>query len=596
LWDTNRGTDYRLFTDTTAGENNVTNLLTAFNSSGFSLGSDGNVNGSGQTFASWTFREQPKFFDVVAGLTSDSSGNLPAFNHSLASVPGCVFLKATNSGSNWVVYHRGLSGSGANQYIQLNSTNAATNATGFAVATSTTFQVAAGSALVPDVTYVAYLFAHNAGGFGLTGTDNVISCGSFTTDGSGAATVTLGYEPQWVMIKRSSDVGSWQMFDTMRGMPVGSAGRRLDANSSNAESTGITLSPTATGFAIPGTNASSDFIYIAIRRGPMKVPTDGTKVFTPITYSGDGANRVASYSPINVVDLSITGSRTRADAGLNYKFFSDRLRGPISGNSGSDVLGLWLDSTSADSENGFNSAILNMNQLSIRETNALWNGTGSTYFSYGMSRAPSFMDVVCYTGTGTDDRQVTHNLGVAPELIICKSRSAEWPWWVGGSVLGSTRNGIYLNENGARQINADAFSTDGAAFTSSYFLVSSVSAYPPNASGYTNVAYLFATCPGVSKVGSYTGNGATQAIACGFTGGARFVLIKRTDATGGWYVYDTARGMTTLTDPYLFLNNRTAETATLGSVTTTAGGFTVDATILSAINASGGTYIFLAIA
>jgi hypothetical protein len=100
----------------------------------------------------------------------------------------------------------------------------------------------------------------------------------------------------------------------------------------------------------------------------------------------------------------------------------------------------------------------------------------------------------------------------------------------------------------------------------------------------------------VSKVGTYTGNGTTQAIACGFTGGARFVLIKRTDATGDWYVYDTARGMTVLTDPYLLLNSTAAETATLGSVITSTGGFTVNASILAAINASGGSYVFLAIA
>jgi hypothetical protein len=73
-------------------------------------------------------------------------------------------------------------------------------------------------------------------------------------------------------------------------------------------------------------------------------------------------------------------------------------------------------------------------------------------------------------------------------------------------------------------------------------------------------------------------------------------MIKRSDASGGWYVYDTARGMTTLTDPYLFMNTTDAETATLGSVTSTAGGFTLNSAILAAINVSGGTYIFLAIA
>ena len=117
-----------------------------------------------------------------------------------------------------------------------------------------------------------------------------------------------------------------------------------------------------------------------------------------------------------------------------------------------------------------------------------------------------------------------------------------------------------------------------------------------NTSGNAQVAYLFASCPNVSKVGTYTGNGTTQTINCGFTGGARFVLIKCTSATGDWYVYDTARGMTTLTDPYLLINSSAAETATLGSVTTVSTGFALNAAILAAINTSSATYIFLAIA
>ena len=124
--------------------------------------------------------------------------------------------------------------------------------------------------------------------------------------------------------------------------------------------------------------------------------------------------------------------------------------------------------------------------------------------------------------------------------------------------------------------------------------VLNTAAYTVSAAPY--IAYLFATCAGVSKVGSYTGNGSSQTINCGFAGGARFVLIKRTDNTGDWYVYDTARGMTTLTDPYLFLNSTAAEAATLGSVTTVTTGFKVDASILAAVNTNGASYTYLAIA
>ena len=176
-------------------------------------------------------------------------------------------------------------------------------------------------------------------------------------------------------------------------------------------------------------------------------------------------------------------------------------------------------------------------------------------------------------------------------MVIIKARSRVDDWVVRSSAFPT--HGV----NGIAYLNYTIAASDaGYSYvpTSTTFQVESNQ--NQNGSGNTYVAYLFATCAGVSKVGSYTGNGTTQTIDCGFTGGARFVLIKRTDSTSGWYVYDTARGMTVLTDPYLFLNNTDAESATLGSVTTVSTGFALNSTILAAINVSAGTYIFLAIA
>jgi len=218
-----------------------------------------------------------------------------------------------------------------------------------------------------------------------------------------------------------------------------------------------------------------------------------------------------------------------------------------------------------------------------------WSPSNSIVY-WNFERAPSFFDVVCYTGTGSATT-INHNLGVVPQMIIVKGRSTATNWNTYNATLGNT---------GYIRIDSNAASGTSTAFWNSTTPTSSVfslgAAGGVNGSGTTYVAYLFATCPGVSYVGSYTGNGTTQAIACGFTGGARFVLIKRTDSTGDWYVYDTARGMTSVTDPYLLLDSTAAETATLGSVTSTTGGFTVNAAILAAINTSSATYIFLAIA
>jgi hypothetical protein len=100
----------------------------------------------------------------------------------------------------------------------------------------------------------------------------------------------------------------------------------------------------------------------------------------------------------------------------------------------------------------------------------------------------------------------------------------------------------------------------------------------------------------VSKVGSYTGTGTTLQINCGFTNGARFVLIKRTDSTGDWYVWDTARGIIAGNDPYFLLNTADAEVTNTDYVDAYSAGFELSSTAPAALNANGGTYIFLAIA
>jgi hypothetical protein len=117
-----------------------------------------------------------------------------------------------------------------------------------------------------------------------------------------------------------------------------------------------------------------------------------------------------------------------------------------------------------------------------------------------------------------------------------------------------------------------------------------------NGSSVTYVAYLFASLTGVSKVGSYTGNGSSQTINCGFTAGARFVLIKRTDSTGDWVVFDSARGIVAGDDPYLELNTSDAEVTDKDAVDTDNSGFVVNETTGPNVNTNGATYIYFSVA
>jgi hypothetical protein len=307
-------------------------------------------------------------------------------------------------------------------------------------------------------------------------------------------------------------------------------------------------------------------------------------VFAPVQYvSATTPPTVTTGFPVDMLIDTIKGPANESRA------LTDRLRGTTINFYNA----LITNDTSAESAT--TSTNLGYDLASNTSTrNGLFGtayGAGYNCITWNFRRAPSFFDEVCYTGTGANTT-FTHNLGVAPELMIVKVRSAINVWAVYCNALGPTQ-AIYLNSD----IAAFALSTfwNDTAPTSSVFTVGTRSS--TNTSGDTYVVYLFATCAGVSKVGSYTGNGSTQTIDCGFgAGGARFVLIKRTDDTGDWYVYDTARGMTVLTDPYFWLNSTNAEVATLGSVTTVATGFALNSTILAAINVNAGTYIFLAIA
>jgi len=437
--------------------------------------------------------------------------------------------------------------------------------------TSTVFTVGTtGGVNNPGTTYVAYLFAHDAGGFGLTGTDNVISCGSFTSDGSGNASVTLGYEPQFVLLKSSSATGNWNMFDTMRDMSFSNT-RWLIANTSDAENSlgSRWMIPNATGFSSTNGNlaVSTTYIYIAIRRGPMKVPTSGTSVFATVT--GNGSATVPAFVSNFPVDLGFE----RPPAAINSTWWADRLRGtPI------------LASNTTNAESGSVGYVFDSNVGFVKGTSFT-----SSRRAWMMRRAPSFFDVVCYTGTGSATT-FSHNLGVAPEMMIVKNRSNATSWAV-YSPIGATKV-LTLNTTNAETTFSGSW--NNTAPTSSVFTVGNSTG--TNQSGSSMVAYLFATCAGVSKVFSYTGNGSSQTINCGFTGGARWILIKRTDSTGDWYVWDSARGIVSGNDPHLSLNSTDAEVTSDDTIDTDSTGFVVNQVSATNVNVSSATYIGIAIA
>jgi len=588
LIDTVRGNNKLLSSSSTAAEDTDGTLITAFNNNGFSLGTNGAVNTNGREYCSWTFREKPKFFDVVT-YTGNGSTSTRDIAHNLGSNPGMIIVKQISATGNWKVFHR--SGGSILLLNEIEEANTSTTLSGgypagngSSVFSLVPYSSDSSAVNANGVTYVAYLFAHNAGGFGTAGTDNVISCGSFTTDSSGGYSVNLGYEAQYVLLKRTNGSGNWFILDVVRGAGVASSTSRvLKADLVAAETTESNLmSPLATGFGVDtslSNLSSGTYVYMAIRR-PMKVPTSGTQVFKPVARTGTDSS--VTIDAGFTVDLNIASSRDKAIQ--SYTPVIDRLRG-------GGVNYRYLNTQLTDAETtGTASGAYELTQNGVYTYNTAFNSSSETYVHWMFKRATGFFDIVCYTGNGSN-RTITHNLGVAPELMIVKRRDTAANWICYNSPKGATE---YLLLNSNQESFVGTFWNDTTP-TSTVFSLGTGT--PVNASGGTFVAYLFATLAGVSKVGSYTGNGSSQTINCGFTGGARFVLIKRTDSNGDWYVFDTARGIVSGNDPFLLLNSTAAEVTTRDAIDPDNSGFIVnnDATNFP-INVNNATYIFLAIA
>ncbi len=590
LFDTERGVYKRLETNSSASESSNTESLKAFNSNGFTLGTYNRFTESGTDYVSWTFRKAPGFFDVV---TYTGTGDVHTISHNLNSVPGMIIVKCTSHGStDWTVYHREGNQPGysaASFALFLNTTAAADPSAAYwnnTSPTSTNFTVYVGDKTNGNgKTYVAYLFAHDDARFGTNEDEALVKCGSYTGTGSAGNRVELGFEPQFVIIKSatySDSYTDWYMMDTMRGFGVTTSNAALYANKTSAENPtfgGIIMS--GNGFELNASGSEYNknnerYIYMAIRR-PNKPPAAGTEVFAMDYFTGSTPNYISNFA----VDAVINREGLGVDGNDNY--FASRLTGKKFLKTNTNDGAISATAATFDYQNGFSSDS---------------GGASTDKFAWMFKRAPQFMDVVTYIGDGASTRTVNHNLTVAPEMMIVKKTNNSANWQVYHSSQGNTKY--------SPSFRTDPFYTSSNRWkdttpTSTQFTLGSDS--DVNGASAKYLALLFATLSGISKVGSYSGSGSAQNIDCGFTNGARFVLIKRADsevqgsapARTNWYLWDSERGIVSGNDPWIALNMTDAQVTGTDYIDPLNAGFTVNASG-TGLNASGGTYIFLAIA
>ena len=418
--------------------------------------------------------------------------------------------------------------------------------------------------------------------FGDSGSESVISTGSYVGSGSAGLEVNLGWEPQWLLIKRSNDSEDWMLFDSMRGLVTGGNDLLLRPNDNSADTTTIDwLDLTPTGFKLKSTynhvnNNGDTYIYLAIRRsdgyvGKQYGAGEGTSVFAMDT--GSGNSTIPAFDSGFPVDFALM----RQPATSESWYTGARLTG-----------GKYLKTDSSSAQNN------GIESNWVFDSNTGWiKSYSESYQSWMWKRGQGF-DCICFKGDGVAGRQIRHSLSKSPEMIWLKTRSVSTAqnWMVGHKGLNGGTNPWekYINLNTSGSENDYPVWNDQAP-TSTHFSLGTVLPQTNN-NNETYIAMLFASTD-VSAVGSYIGTGSSGlSVSTGFQ--PRFLIIKRADASStNWLVFDSVRGFSSGNDSVLYVNTSGAAVTNTNWGAFTSTGFTINETYAE-INNNTGKYIYYA--
>lgn len=210
-----------------------------------------------------------------------------------------------------------------------------------------------------------------------------------------------------------------------------------------------------------------------------------------------------------------------------------------------------------------------------------------SYVCWNWKKQAGIFDVVSYTGNGSG-RTISHNLNSVPSFMIVKNRDAARSWNV---YFGDPTDYIYLNDTAAAADYNEIW--NDTAPTASVFSVGTDNGVNQSSEKY--IAYLFGNKQGVSSAGTYVGNGSSSGayIHLGFS--ASCFIVKRTDTTNDWQIHDNKRDTSNGVTQRLNPNLSSGESTTGAFYDFTSTGVKCRNTDFS-MNASGGTYIYLAFA
>ena len=326
---------------------------------------------------------------------------------------------------------------------------------------------------------------------------------------------------------------------------------------------------------------------------------ESTSLFNVVTYTGNGTSQPITgvgFQPdfVWIKSRGTTASHQLQDSvrGTGKILFSNDTSAEVSYNT----------ITSFDSD-GFTAAVdgVATGTNASGGTYVAWcwkaggtavTNTDGAITSQVSANVGAGFSVATYTGNGSTGT-IGHGLSSTPELVIIKNRGAVASWYVGSPLL-NTGYYLVLNSDAAKAYYNDG--SGGAFFNYGGWSDSVVNVYNANStsinsSSYSYAMYSFHSVEGFSKIGTYVGTGADQAITgLGFQ--PDFVLIKRTNSTGNWCIADSAR-LTSGESNFLYPNLSNVESIS-AVITMESDGFSMDGGGAD-YNASGGTYIYMAI-
>ena len=321
--------------------------------------------------------------------------------------------------------------------------------------------------------------------------------------------------------------------------------------------------------------------------------------FKTVLYTGDGADRNIDVG----FEADFVWIKKR-DSSSHHRLY-DRVRGNgqtlLSSVTSAEYDGV-NDGINFDYANGFN--------IDVGVNAEYYNNSGSPYVAWCWkaggtavsntdgsitSQVSANVDagfsIVSYTGSGSAGATVGHGLTQAPEMVIYKRRDSVANWIIKSSVFGVDEYLIFTTDQ--KDSDSGVFWNSTLPTSTVYSLGNSLSV---NGSSATYIAYCFHSVEGFSKFGSYVGNGSTNGpfVYTGTGFKPAFVMIKRTDNVGNWWLFDAARNTYNVIDDYLYADTSSAE-ASWDTLDFLSNGFKLRVATYQP-NTLGGTFIYMAFA